>query len=199
MASNMMLIAILKPYAKEAFLTNGILQVARTTARKLIFRTSSENVKYTLHVANCLCKQGHHVLIKYTTRKETIKNVEHLVVSEELLRLKAKNETMSVEECCTFVLNWKKANKYLLVSQIGSKTQCLRFVHGVFFALSFSMRTVPELQRLFMADACHLNFGKYTFFCCYGVTANANMSPVALTQPRNCEGDGFVVYECLPP
>jgi hypothetical protein len=100
MASNMMQIAILKPYAKEAFLTNGILQVARTTARMLIFGTPSENVKYTLHVANCLCEQGHHVSIKYTTRKETI-----MVVSEELLRLKAKNETMSVEERRTFVLN----------------------------------------------------------------------------------------------
>jgi hypothetical protein len=29
-----------------------------------------------------------------------------------------------------------------------------------------------------MADACHLNFGKYTMFACYGATANANMSPV---------------------
>jgi hypothetical protein len=52
-------------------------------------------------------------------------------------------------------------------------------VHGTFFALSFSTRTVPELQRLFMADACHLNFEKYTLFSCYGVTANANMFPVA--------------------
>ncbi len=92
----------------------------------------------------------------------TIKNVECLVVSEELLRLKAKNEMMSVEERRTFVLNWKKANKYLLVSQLGSKTQRLRFVHGLYFAPSFFTRTVPELQRLFMADACHLNFGKYT-------------------------------------
>ncbi len=75
MASNMMLRAILKPYAKEAFLTDGIIQVARTTARKLIFRTPSENVKYTHHVANCLRKQGHHVSIKYTTQKETIKKL----------------------------------------------------------------------------------------------------------------------------
>jgi len=29
-----------------------------------------------------------------------------------------------------------------------------------------------------MADACHLNFGKYAMFACYGVTANANMSLV---------------------
>ena len=76
MASNMMLVrAILKPYVKEAFLTDGILQVARTIAQKLIYGTPSENVKYTHHVANRLREQGHHVLIKYTTRKETIKNV----------------------------------------------------------------------------------------------------------------------------
>ena len=96
-------------------------------------------------MANRLREQGHHVSIKYTTQKETIKNVEWLVVSEELLRLKAKNETMSMEERCSFVQNWIKTNKYLLVSQLGSKKQCLRFVHGVFFAPSFSTRTVPEL------------------------------------------------------
>ena len=67
MASNMMLRAILKPYAKEAFLTDGIIQVARTTARKLILGTPSENVQYTQHVATRLRKQGHYVSIKYTT------------------------------------------------------------------------------------------------------------------------------------
>jgi len=30
---------------------------------------------------------------------------------------------------------------------------------------------------LIMADACHLNFGKYTLFSCYGIIANCNMSP----------------------
>ncbi len=145
MASNMMLRAILKPYAKEVFLIDGVIQAAWTTARKLIFGTPSENVKYTHHVANHLRKQGHHVSIKYITRKETIKNVERLVVSEEFLHLKANNETMSVEERRTFVLNWKKANKYLLVSQLGSKKECLQFVHGVFFAPSFSTKTVDQL------------------------------------------------------
>ena len=98
MASNMMLIALLKPYAKESFLTNGIIQAAWTTAGKLLFGTPSENVQYTQHVATRLREQGHYVLIKYTTRNETMKNVERLVVSEELLRLKALNETMTVPE-----------------------------------------------------------------------------------------------------
>ena len=135
-----MLRAILKPYAKESFVTDSIIQVARTTAQKLIFGTPSENIQYTHHVATRLREQGHYVSIKYTTWKETIKNVERLVVSEELLRLKALNETMSVEERRTFVLNWKKDNKYLLVSQLGSKTQCLRFVHGVFLHRRFLQR-----------------------------------------------------------
>ena len=30
-----------------------------------------------------------------------------------------------------------------------------------------------------MADACHLNFGKYTLFSCYGITSNGNTSPIA--------------------
>ncbi len=41
---------------------------------------------------------------------------------------------------------------------------------------SFSKANVPELQAVFMADACHLNFG--TMFLCYGVTTNSNMLPV---------------------
>jgi hypothetical protein len=27
-----------------------------------------------------------------------------------------------------------------------------------------------------MANVCHLNWGKYTLFCCYGVTGNENVS-----------------------
>ncbi len=46
------------------------------------------------------------------------------------------------------------------------------------FAPSFVQKTIPPLQKTYMADACHLNFGKYTLFFCYGVTANSNMSPV---------------------
>ena len=122
MASNMMLRAILKPYAKDVFLTDAIIQTAWTTARKLIFGDASENVTYTHHVARRLHNQGHHVSIKYTTRKETIKNVERLVMSEELLRLKAQKETMNMDERRTFVSNWKKKNKWVLESQLGSKT-----------------------------------------------------------------------------
>jgi hypothetical protein len=34
-------------------------------------------------------KKGHIVELMYTSRKETLRNVEHLVIAEELLRLKS--------------------------------------------------------------------------------------------------------------
>jgi hypothetical protein len=86
---------------------------------------------------------------------------------------------MSVNDRKTYAANWLLTHEDMIVSQLGSKTDCLKFVNGVFFAPCFATATVPHLQRVFMADACHLNFGKYTLFSCYGKTANANMSPVA--------------------
>jgi hypothetical protein len=52
------------------------------------------------------------------------------------------------------------------------------FLTGLCFAPSFVQKTIPHLQKTYMADACHLSFGKYRLFSCYGVTANSNMSPV---------------------
>ncbi len=64
------------------------------------------------------------------------------------------------------------------MNQLGYKKTEGCFLHGVFYAPYFSKATVPELQTVFMVDACHLNFSKYTMFSCYGVTDNSNMSLV---------------------
>ena len=136
-------------------------------------------MKFAEGMKSELEKEGHVAELVYTSRKETLKNVERLVVGEELIRL--KNETsgcLDREERRQFWSQWKMDHYALLVNQLGFKTQDSQFFHGVFFTPSFTKTTVPKLQTLFMADACHLNFGKYTLFACYGVTANANMSPV---------------------
>ena len=73
MASNKMLKAILLPYAKPYALTDGLIQGARIEARKEIFGSPEENVQYTFHMKNALLVQGHHVTVKTTKRKETIK------------------------------------------------------------------------------------------------------------------------------
>ena len=177
--SNKNLRAALSLYGKEHALTDSILQEARTNAKAQLFGVAEENVKFADGMKSELEKEGHVVEIVYTNRKETLKNVERLVVGEELIRLKnLTNGTLDREERRKFWDQWKADNYALLVNQLGYKTQPSRFFHGVFFTPSFTKTTVPHLQTIFMADACHLDFGKYTMFACYGVTANANMSPV---------------------
>jgi hypothetical protein len=125
-------------------------------------------------------KKGHFLSLSFTSRKDTIRNVEKIVIAEENLRRKEANiEALPPEECQSFVHAWKSKNVDVLLKQLGSKEDEVQFLDGVLFAPSFVVKTVPHLQQTFMADACHLNFGKYTLFSCYGVTANSNMSPVA--------------------
>jgi hypothetical protein len=43
----------------------------------------------------------------------------------------------------------------------------------------YSLLHRSQLQWSLICDTCHLDWGKYTLFSCYGQTANANISPVA--------------------
>jgi len=75
---------------------------------------------------------------------------------------------------------WRKKHESKIYVFGTPKDQLrLKFLNGIFVAPLFAKANVPHLQKVFMADACHLNFGKYTLFSCYGVTANSNTSPVA--------------------
>jgi hypothetical protein len=177
--TNKMLRCFLKTYGNEYAFTESILQEARTAAKTQLFGSSEVNVRYVRTVKEELEKRGHIVRMVYTERRETLKNIEVMVLSEELLHRKHNdNSTMSKEERNAFFSKWKAENRDLLMDQLGPKCCQVSFLHGIFFSPLFSQATVPELQRLVMADACHLNFGKYTLYSCYGITANANMFPV---------------------
>jgi hypothetical protein len=166
--SNKNLRQYLLGYGKDLALTDSILQEARTEAKDQLFGKSEENVKYAKGMKTYIERSGHVVELCYTSRKETIWNVERLVVSKELLHLKAKeNSTLDKEGRSAYWNTWKKENYDLLVNQLGYKTTKGHFLHGVFYVSSFSKATVPELQTVFMVDACHLNFGKYTMFSCH--------------------------------
>jgi hypothetical protein len=78
-----------------------------------------------------------------------------------------------------FVLKWKKDHEDKIIGWLGSIEDGVQFLSRIFFAPSFVNTIVPCLQKVFMADTCHLHFGKYTLFLCYGITANSNASPVA--------------------
>ncbi len=55
----------------------------------------------------------------------------------------------------------------------------IKFFSGILFSTLGAQKAVPFLQRVFQADACHMSFGKYTLYSCYGTTANCNTYPVA--------------------
>ena len=109
MASSKMLKAILSAHGKPYVMTENIIQKARLMARKEIFGDAADNVKYTLHAQNALIAQGHHVNVKMTNRKATIAAVKRLVVAEELQRLKATKQSMSVKDRKTFAEDWLHA------------------------------------------------------------------------------------------
>jgi hypothetical protein len=81
-----------------------------------------------------------------------------MVLSEELLcRKHLNNSTMEKDERLAYISQWKQDHWDLLLDQLGPKDVNVSFLDGIFFSPSFSQGTVPELQRLMMADMCHLN------------------------------------------
>ncbi len=110
--------------------------------------------------------------MKFMTRRETLKNIERIVISEELLcRKYLDNSILNSNER-------KVENCELIINKLGRKGDCAQYLYGIYFTPPFAPNTVPELKRLFMADACHVGFGEYTLFSCYRITMNGNMSPV---------------------
>jgi len=182
MASNKVLRQILEPYGKPYCFTEGIIQGARTEARKLIFGDADENVGYAYFVKDELETVGHHVKLSFTTRSETMRNLDKIIIAEEAQRRNELNiEGLQQHERRNIVEMWKADHQKEILQRLGSRKDelHLKFLNGIFFAPSFVKETVPHLQKVLMADACHLNFGKYTLFLCYGITVNSNASPVA--------------------
>jgi hypothetical protein len=93
---------------------------------------------------------------------------------------------MKKSEKIVFIEKWKVDNHEvlsdggLIAPEEGENHLVpLKFFSCIFFSTSGARVTVPFLQRVFQADACHLSFGKYTLYYCYGTTANCNTSLVA--------------------
>ncbi len=61
-------------------------------------------MKYADNIQEELRKCGHIVRMKYTNRRETLKNIERLVILEEMLcRKHADNSTMSANDRKAFI------------------------------------------------------------------------------------------------
>ena len=111
-----------------------------------------------------------------------MRNLNKIIIAKEAQRQKELNiEGLQQHERRMFVEMWKADRQKEILRRLGSPKDELRlkFLNGIFFAPSYIKETVPHLQKVTMADACHLNIGRYTLFSCYGITANSNASPVA--------------------
>jgi hypothetical protein len=67
----------------------------------------------------------------------------------------------------------------LLEEGLIEGTTLHKFVGQIFLATSTVKQSVPKLQMVYQSDAAHMNFGKYSLYSCYGITANCKTSPVA--------------------
>jgi hypothetical protein len=106
--TNKTLRGYLKAYGKEYALTESILQEAWTAAWTLLFGTAKNNDE--------LVKRGHIVRVRYDGRQETLKNIEVIILLEELLHLKhLDNSTLDKDERFAFIAKWKQDHRELLM------------------------------------------------------------------------------------
>ena len=83
MASNKVLWQILKPFGKPYCFMEAIIQGARKEACQLIFGDADENVGYVFFVKEDLMKAGHHVQLSFCTRKETMQNLDKIIIANK--------------------------------------------------------------------------------------------------------------------
>jgi hypothetical protein len=178
--SYQMMREILKPYANNYAITDNILQDGRDQAELERFGVPEDNVQFAHGEFSKLKAMGHKVILLYTDRAQTLKNVSAVVLLEELERKKKEKMSMSKAERRDFLSNWMTNHKIYLNTKLGSEGgTAFKFLSGILVAPSTSKAQVPFLQDVIQADRAHMSFGKYTLFTAYGMTANANMSPLA--------------------
>jgi hypothetical protein len=130
--SNKTLRSLLEQYGKPNFMTDSIIQEARTQACMELFGTPDTNVKYAEAIMNEMKAQGHIVHMKFTMRRETLKNIGRIVILEESLRRKyLDNSILDVNERKVFWNNWKNENWELIINKLGRKEDCVQYLHGI--------------------------------------------------------------------
>jgi hypothetical protein len=181
---------LIAPYVKDKFMTPSLLQNTRTIAREIIFGDPSANVFLANALVSKMKDGGHDVMVVTKGCLEVLTMLERAVLSDKMRKNKATGKLMTRQEKIDYVMKWKIKNKHileeggLLAPKRGDAALLITpliFLCGVFFSISAARMVVTHLQRVFQADACHINVGKYTLYSCYGTTANCNTFPVAFT------------------
>jgi len=127
MASNKVLRQILEPYSRAYCFTDAFIQGARTEARTLIFGDADDNIAYAHFVKEDLEKAGHHVELSFTTRKETMKNLDKIILPEEAQRQKDTNmDGILPADRKDFDLQRRKKHESKIYGRLGTPADQLR-------------------------------------------------------------------------
>ena len=176
---------LVRPYANDYAITNALIQRGRDETKLEIFGTPENNVGYAEGVAKHMRDLGHTVNLLYSSRKDTLSDINTIVVNEEVIRRKnGKSKGLlpldGIDERKAYWKKWKEDNALFLSEALGIKGAGEdKFLSGILVATSSSKNMFPLTQEVVQADGAHTSFGKYTLFSAYTTTANANMSPVA--------------------
>ena len=90
-------------------------------------------------------KGGHEVLAVVKSRAELMKMLEHVVLSEQMMKNKAAGKLMSKVLKVAYVMKWKKKNKLIMLVEGGvwppeggnaTVVTPLKFLSGIMFATS---------------------------------------------------------------
>ncbi len=170
-------------YVKDKFITNALLQNARTMVRDEIFGDPATNVLFPKGLVQKKKEVGVDVKVIMKDWQEVLQMLERVVLSDQIRKNKAEDKLMLKGEKKEFITKWKLTNKDVLEEgglgepKLGAVP--LKIFSGILFSTLGACKAVPFLQQVFQADACHMNFGKYTLYSCYGTTVNCNTYPVA--------------------
>ncbi len=171
---------LVSAYVKDKFITNALLQNARTMARDEIFGDLATNVLFANGFVQKMKELGVDVKVIMKDRQEVLRMLERVVLSDQIRKNKAEGKLMTKGEKIEFITKWKLTSKDVLEDGgLGVPKLGTNILQWDFFSTSGASKAVPFLQQAFQADACHMNFGKYTLYSCYGTTANCNTYPVA--------------------
>jgi hypothetical protein len=128
---------------------------------------------------------NHDFDIYAKTPIEVKKRLLNVVIEQKMNSVKKDGKTMARAEKLQYLQKWELANMEML-EDVGLGKNCCddegaapTFLCGIFLSISGAKNTVPLLQTVYQADVAHMNFGKYTLYLCYGITANCNAFPVA--------------------
>jgi hypothetical protein len=108
MASNKVLWQILEPFGKQYCFTVAIILGARKEARQLIFGGCRRECWICLLCERRPNEAGHHVQLSFCTRKETMQNLDKIIIADEVLRRKnaQMDGGLKPEERKWFVQKW---------------------------------------------------------------------------------------------